>query len=563
MKPYILTVLILCGYIVNAQDNYSYQTTNALQLMWKAKNEIDYKKALDLYEAAFDTYPDSIDTYGLYNASVLASQLKDYDKAFKYLTPLSAMKIDQDGYPIWSYIIGQYSQQDYKNLVNDPRWKVLKHKAIEDKASFFAELQDFENEFYQQDTNDFSRIKEDQELYNFLRQYNPYQSKNNQDYSLFFNINDSTKTSFLVHLPKDYNPKNKYSVLFFLHGAVRNNTLSQYQVVQENLEGWNRFYAKYAQENNVILVFPKGGKQYNWMTPDDGFYMIPEMVKLLKKAININDNKVFISGHSNGATGSFSYLIKQPTPFAGFYGFNTYPKVFTGGTFIENSKNRSFINFSTDLDYYYPPNANDDLVKLMQHIQADYKDYRYEGFPHWFPEFDESQGAYQILFNDLSQRRRDPFPKKITWEFDDKNYASIDWISNIKLDTTLGRKHWHKDLNFKINKWLKYQDSQDELNDNLIEHQVDIDAFNFPRESGKITANYNKNIFDIQTSNVSCLTILISPEMIDLNKKVKIYLNGKLYFNKKVSYNRDFMLKNFQDHRDREQVWINYIKLNL
>jgi len=47
--------------------------------------------------------------------------------------------------------------------------------------------------------------------------------------------------------------------------------------------------------------------------------------------------------------------MNQPTPFAGFYGFNTQPKVFTGGTFVENIKNRSFINFSTDQDYYFHP----------------------------------------------------------------------------------------------------------------------------------------------------------------------------------------------------------------
>jgi predicted esterase len=165
-----------------------------------------------------------------------------------------------------------------------------------------------------------------------------------------------------------------------------------------NLGGWNRYYTKYADRDDVILVFPRASKQYNWMLSDDGFFMIPEMLKQIKKAINIDDNNVFIAGHSNGATGSFSYLMKQPTSFAGFYGFNTYPKVFTGGTFAENMKNRSFINFSTDEDYYYPPNANDDFTKLMKGISADYKEYRYNGFPHWFPQFDESEPAYEILF---------------------------------------------------------------------------------------------------------------------------------------------------------------------
>jgi len=294
------------------------------------------------------------------------------------------------------------------------------------------------------------------------------------------------------------------------------------------------------------------------MTSDDGFFMIPEIIKRLKTTININDNKVFISGHSNGSTGSFSYVMKQPTPFAGFYGFNTQPKVYTGGTFVENILNRSYINFSTDQDYYYPPNANDSLNKLMDSIHADYKDFRYNGFPHWFPQFDESEPAYKILFSDLIKRKRNPFPKKINWEFDDNNYGNIDWITNIKLDTLAQKAEWHKNLNFKINKWLGY-----DKNDSLISKSVDKKAFDFPRKSGKIIAEYQDNIFRIKTSRIKYFRVNLSPEMVNLKKKIKVYINGKLYFKKKLKYNREFMLQNFKNTKGRKQIWINFIELKL
>ncbi|WP_410879825.1 alpha/beta hydrolase-fold protein [Myroides sp. DW712] len=530
--------------------------------MWKAKDESGYKKALEMYESAFETYPDSIDGTGLYKSSVLASELKDYDKAFKYLTPLAAMKTDEDGYPGWSYILGSYSESEYKNLLSDLRWNILKQKALEDKVLFYDELKQKEKEFYDVSNNNLIEIESAENLYVAIKKYHPYLLKKNQDYSLSFPINDSTRTSFFIHLPKNYNPQKKYAVLFFLHGAVRQNVLTDYQLA-DWLGGWNRYYTKYAEQNEVILIFPKGNKQYNWMTPDDGFYMIPEMLRLIKKGVSIDDNKVFISGHSNGATGSFSYWMKQPTQFAGFYGFNTYPMVFTGGTFVENGKNRSFINFSTDEDYYYPPNANDDFTKLMNEINADYKEYRYNGFPHWFPQFDESEPAYQILFEDLIQRRRDPFPKEIYWELDDEKYGNIDWVSDIKLDTLNLKTPWHKELNFKISKWLEFEDLEDDNNDNLIEKEVNIDAFKFPRKSGKIKAEYGNNIFRIKTSSIQSFVINISPEMVNLKKKIKVYVNGKLHFNEKVKYNREFMLENFKKSNDREQVWVNYIKLKI
>ena len=73
----------------------------------------------------------------------------------------------------------------------------------------------------------------------------------------------------------------------------------------------------------------------------------------------------------------------------------------------------SSINFSTDLDYYFPPQANDDLTALMQSLHIDYKDYRYNGYPHWFPEFNGSEPAFKILFDDLLNRKRNPFPNKL------------------------------------------------------------------------------------------------------------------------------------------------------
>lgn len=558
MRYYITLSCLLINFLVNGQENYSALTQKALETMWGSKDEAGYKKALDMYEEAFKKYPDSIDGTGLYKSSVIASELKDYNKAFKYLIPLAKMNTDEDGFPGWSYVIGESAESEYKNLLQDPRWNVLKQNAIEDKGKFYKELNKIEDEFFKIRNYSFDETQNGKMLYEKIKNHNPFLPKNQQNYSITFKVSDSAKTSYLIHLPKNYNPQNKYPLLFFLHGAVRNNTLSDYQMVQENLSGWNRFYTKYADINNVILVFPKGGKKYNWMTPDDGFFMIPEMLKQIKKAINIDDNKVFISGHSNGATGSFSYLMKQPMQFAGFYGFNTYPKVFTGGTFVENIKNRSFINFSTDQDYYYPPNANDDLTKLMKGIAADYKDYRYNGFPHWFPKFDESEPAFQILFKDLKNRKRNPFPKEISWEFDDEKYGNIDWLSDIKLDTLTSKAPWHKELNFKISRWLKF-----DKNDSLIVEKVDKNAFDLKRKSGKIMAKYENNIFYIETSCIQSFSIKISPEMIDLNKKIKVFVNGKLYQTKKIKYARKLMIQDFEKNKDREQVWINFIQIQI
>ncbi|MDM1347638.1 hypothetical protein HX071_14935 [Myroides marinus] len=558
MSKYIIYLTVLFSTVVTAQKNYTTLTETAETIVSKAKEDNHYREALTLYEQAFKQYPDSINASDLYDISVLYSRFKENEKAFNYLQTLSNSPKGEYGFPAWRPFLDKDVEEDFENLLLDSRWKKLIDDALIKQKLFSKVLQEREAEFYQVNTVALDNLKEEKAIYDKIRSSNPYITKNQRDYSISFPINDSTKTSFFIHLPVNYTPTKKYSLLFFLHGAVRYNRLLDYQTAEINLGMSNKYYTKYADLNDVILVFPRGDKQYNWMTSDDGFFMVPQILRNIKKVINIDDNKVFITGHSNGATGSFSYLMKQPTDFAGFYGFNTEPIVNTGGTFVENIKNRSFINFSTDQDYYYPPNANDDFTAMMKNLNADYKEYRYNGFPHWFPSFKESEPAHQILFEDLKKHERNPFPKKITWEFDDNNYGNIDWIGNATLDTLKLKAKWHKELNFKITKWLEYDD-----NDELKTIDVDKYAFDFPRQSGKIKATYNNNVFTVETSRIKSFVINISPEMVNLKEKVKVYVNNKLYFNEYVTYNREFMLKSFQKNEDREQVWVNYINITI
>ena len=563
MKQVALIIVIIClslssckKSIAIKKESYTVLIDKAMQLS-KDEDSLKLKEALVTYQNAFNKYPDSIDDYSKYNASVIASRLKMNDVAFKYLQPLAELMEDDEGYPGWDYVLGDYATEDYSNLFNDKRWSSLKQAAILNQTQFFDNLASDEAEFFSTKKGASIDSLSAEQLYNYIKSQNNFLPKKKQDYSISFQINDTSSTSYFVHLPKTYNPNNQYPMLVFLHGAIRYTTLSDYET-KSNLKYANTKYTKRADANDVVLVFPKADKNFNWMIGDEGFFMVPEIIKQIKSAINIDDDKVFVSGHSNGATGSFSYLMKQPTQFAGFYGFNTHPKVYTGGTFIENVKARSFVNFSTDQDYYYPPNANDSLNSIMSKIKADYKDYRYNGFPHWFPDFDEAEPAYDILFEDLIKRKRNPFSKTLQWEFDDNAHGTIDWLNTIKLDTIKTTKVSQKPTNFKITKWLKLDD-----NDNAIAFDVNQNAFDFPRQSAKINAKFTDNVFDINTEKVKSFNIYISPEMVDLSKPVKVIVNNVLVFEKIISYDDAFMIDQWNANMDRSQLWVNNINITL
>lgn len=114
-----------------------------------------------------------------------------------------------------------------------------------------------------------------------------------------------------------------------------------------------------------------------------------------------------------------------------------------------------------------------------------------------------------------------------------------------------------KVLNFSIHQWKGYN-----KNDSLVTKDTLAYAFDFPRKSGAIEASYKDNVFRLKTSRVSELSIFISPEMVDMDQPVSIYVDGKKVYHQKPTYDRDFLLKNFNKHKDRKALWVEEISLN-
>ncbi|MEX0273038.1 MAG: hypothetical protein AB3N16_01525, partial [Flavobacteriaceae bacterium] len=216
---FLLFSVLLLGKL-KAQENYSNITGQAIVII-NEQDSTKYQKAYDLFEKAFENFSDSINGTGLYYASILNAELKNYDKAFQYLSPLAKMEKDEDGYPGWSFVLDEYAEEDYKNLMGDKRWKALKIAAQRDSLQFFKKLKEREQEFFRVSTIDIAKSAPSENIYKAIRTHNPYILKEHRNYSISLRINDSTATSYLVHLPNGYNPQKKYPVLFFLHGAVR------------------------------------------------------------------------------------------------------------------------------------------------------------------------------------------------------------------------------------------------------------------------------------------------------------------------------------------------------
>jgi len=504
----------------------------------------------------------------LYDAAAYASLAGMSDSAFFYLDRLLREgEIDMVQY-------GAPSDEDFKPLFKDDRWRQLNRRA--DKARRDRQFRliaavagcvryaDAMNAFFDSAVAALSAPGlTDIQFFRRLQRFNRFPGIDSQHrnglLALPAKINDSTLSFCAVQLPGNYDPAVPHPLLLVLHGAVFMNTgfPDPIGIAQDGFfytTGMNQFFSQVGYQDQAIVIYPHANREFNWMYPDDGFDMVPDLVRDVKKYFNIDDNRVYVSGHSNGATGVVSYLLKDPSLFAGFYGFNSNPRVRTGGTFIRNAINRSYFNVATDKDYYFPVSGHDSLMRIATGMGIDWQNHVYRGFPHWFPQFKESYPAFQLMFRDMAERVRNPFQHNLYWECDDVRHGRCDWISIDLLDTGAEKKEWQTRTNFTATHWIDNRDTA-KVSDTV------VSAFEFPRLSGAVRAHYADNRFDIETSRVKTITIYLSPDMVDLTRPVRVFVNGKEVFDKKVAYDRRFMLDNFRAEADRKAIWVNYIQL--
>lgn len=381
-----------------------------------------------------------------------------------------------------------------------------------------------------------------------LKYKSPSAYLTNNGIGLFIRVGNED-VPFYVHLPDNYDPAVPSPALVVLHGGVKVNTgYGSAELMPSTYRMTSTHIPHYAK--NYITIYPKGINTLNWMNTERGFDMVNEIVMHLKPFLNIDDNRIEMLGHSNGATGVFTYLIKSPTLYAGFYGMNTRPKVYIGGTFLQNGVTRHFYNFTTDKDYYYPPRGVKTIDSLANSLGVSWHTQLHKGFPHWFPAMKESLEPMALIFKDMETRIRNPYPDKIYFETDNVRYGTSDWVTITSLDTLSNRANWHTNPNFEIAEWLDNND----FNKTIAREEM---AFDYPHRSGAIRAVRKCNNIRIETSGLASFSIKLNREMVDYRKKINIFLNGKRICSKKIKPDKQFTLSNFKLGLDRRVIWEN------
>jgi predicted peptidase len=204
---------------------------------------------------------------------------------------------------------------------------------------------------------------------------------------------------YQVYVPSDYTVQTKWPVIVSLHGNGDQGSDGMYQT--------NAAFAVRIRDNRkpfpAIVVFPQGKVGTRWLYPEMQELVLAELDRTIAE-FHIDATRVYLTGYSMGATGSYRLAYKWPARFAALVTVAGRVEPGAGYAAIEIETDRRTNAFVTapdpfaalaagiqhipiwivhgDADEQVPVAQSRQLVSALQHARADVRYTELPGVTH-------------------------------------------------------------------------------------------------------------------------------------------------------------------------------------
>ena len=253
---------------------------------------------------------------------------------------------------------------------------------------------------------------------------------------------DGVERPYITFVPTNYSPEKSWPLIVYLHGGV-----SRADIIENRMEYVEKNeYVPFAQSNGYLMVFPFAQFEATWWD-DVGMRNIMSVLKKTKQRFNIDDDRVYLTGFSDGASASFLFAMTQPTSFAAFVPLNGHMGVgaLDGKlpTYAENLSASPLHVINTDIDPLYPSSAIQPMIRMALDVDADIIYREYHGIGH---DFDYAAAELPEIFRFFDRHSRDPIPAKINWRSANSDFGQCKWLKINRVSTD-DPAPWHQDTN--------------------------------------------------------------------------------------------------------------------
>lgn len=248
------------------------------------------------------------------------------------------------------------------------------------------------------------------EAYRRLKQGRTYSAQATGVVRLSHSV-DGIDHHFAVNVPATYDPARKYQVRFQLHGGVT--------MRQTNMPPANAGAIGALEGAEQIYILPFAWDAAPWWS-DDQIANLDAIVDLVKRRYNVDENRIVVSGVSDGATGAYYVSMRDTTRFASFLPLNGFIMVLANRDlqvdrplYPNNLRNKPFFVVNGGRDPLYPTDRVTPYVDFMKKagVSIDYQPQpngRHNTA--WWPEVKDQFEAF------VREHPRNPLPDTVTWE---------------------------------------------------------------------------------------------------------------------------------------------------
>jgi len=327
---------------------------------------------------------------------------------------------------------------------------------------------------------------------------------------------DGTRYPFVYLIPENYDATKSYPVEFMLHGGVSRPEW------EPGGQWWRRGYDSLKKEDRIIVVPAAWDAAFWWL--DNQADNLPAILRDLKQTYNIDDNRVTLSGVSDGGTGAYFFAFKQSTEWAAFLPYIGHPGVLRNPRsgpgyklYFENLMSRPLYIVNGEDDPLYPVSSLAPFINILQEANIDHVFRAIEGGGHntnWLPDEEPMIEQFKL------ENPRDPSPLELRWVADRSD-------------------------RYNRNLWMR------------------IEELTAEGEPGIMTVTRQGNSFTVTAEAVDAFTLLLSPNEVDFSEEVRVVVNGRPLFVGHVEQDMDTLLEWTVRDRDKSLLYTAALSLRI
>jgi predicted esterase len=374
------------------------------------------------------------------------------------------------------------------------------------------------------------------DAYQRLRQGRKYEGNDAGIVRRSYRGDDGVEYYYDLDIPESYDPSRQYQARYQLHGGVGGRTSNQPTGNGEvRIPGAEQIY-----------ITPYSWNAAPWWG-DAQVENLRAILDKVKREYNVNENRVVVSGVSDGGTGAYFIGMRETTRFASLLPLNAFIMVLTntsiddGRSFPENLRNKPLFVINGGRDRLYP---TENVGPSVEYLAARGVETSY--YPQ--PEGEHNTRWWTDMRDTFEQfvtvNAREPHPDWITWEAAEGRHNRAHWVVIEDLDGTQNSPVPMPDMNIvgnlgEINRFIP----------------AGRPMFRRLGASGRLDVERNGNTIRATTNGVGSFRLLLSPDVIDFGEPVEVIANGSVVFDGEVERDIETLLRWAARDNDRTMLY--------